>query len=259
MQPTLDGRSPVDISIAILNQFKPRGKPYLLAFSGGKDSVVLKRLADMAGVKYDPHYSMTTNDPPELTRFIRREHPDVVWDVPDYNFFEGIRRKGLPGRTMRWCCRVYKEVGGAGRRTLLGLRAAESANRAKRGVVSACATRRAQFISPMMHWTDADVWDFIRAENVPYCSLYDEGFHRLGCVLCPFEKHPEKQMERWPVFFRLAREAAIDYYARSEACQARWANGDDYYAWWISRTEPYPNPDAEKLPTLAFEEATECS
>ena len=30
---------------------------YYLAFSGGKDSCVIKKLAGIAGVKYDAHYS----------------------------------------------------------------------------------------------------------------------------------------------------------------------------------------------------------
>jgi len=253
MPMTLDGKTPAETSIAILREFEPP-EGYDLEFSGGKDSCVLMRLADMAGVKYDAHYRMTTIDPPELTRFILREHPDVQWEVPPWNFFEGIRRKGLPGRTTRWCCADFKEVGGDGRKVLLGLRAAESATRAKRGVVQACHQQRKWFVSPLMAWTDADVWEFIRAEGIPYCRLYDEGFHRLGCVLCPFEKHPEVSMARWPVFWRLAREAAVDYYARSAACQARWATGDEYFEWWASRTDAYPDPDAERPPTLPFEE-----
>lgn len=67
MQLTLDGRSPIDISIAILREFEPE-EGYYLAFSGGKDSVALKHLCDLAGVRYDAHYSMTTVDPPRRSR-----------------------------------------------------------------------------------------------------------------------------------------------------------------------------------------------
>lgn len=41
---------------------------YFVAFSGGKDSVVIKALCDLAGVRYDAHYNVTTVDPPELVR-----------------------------------------------------------------------------------------------------------------------------------------------------------------------------------------------
>ncbi len=70
----------VQKSIERLKFFEPVKEGYYLAFSGGKDSVVLKRLAEMAGVKFDAHYSVTTIDPPELTQFIRKYHPDVKWE-----------------------------------------------------------------------------------------------------------------------------------------------------------------------------------
>lgn len=74
----------VSASIQRMKAFEPP-EGYLLAFSGGKDSVVLKALADMAGVKYTAHYNVTSVDPPELVRFIREKYPDVAWEYPRYS------------------------------------------------------------------------------------------------------------------------------------------------------------------------------
>lgn len=67
--------SKVENSIRWLKSFEPP-EGYFLAFSGGKDSCVLKALADMAGVKYDAHYAVTSVDPPPswcgLSRSITR-------------------------------------------------------------------------------------------------------------------------------------------------------------------------------------------
>ena len=50
------GKDKVETAIDTMRFFEPKdGSGYFLAFSGGKDSVVLKALADMAGVKYDAH------------------------------------------------------------------------------------------------------------------------------------------------------------------------------------------------------------
>ena len=109
---------------------------YYLAFSGGKDSVVCKRLLDMAGVKYDATYRVTSVDPPELVRFIKEQHPDVTREVPrdkdgkPITMWNLIPRKLMPPtRLVRYCCSELKESGGDGRMTVTGVRWAESVNR----------------------------------------------------------------------------------------------------------------------------------
>ena len=49
-----------------------------LAFSGGKDSQVIYELTKMAGVKFKAFMQVTTLDPPELMRFVRKNYPDVI-------------------------------------------------------------------------------------------------------------------------------------------------------------------------------------
>ena len=66
----------MQVAIDRLRAFEPP-EGYYLAFSGGKDSVVIKALADMAGVKYDAHYNHTSVEPPELVQFVREHHKDV--------------------------------------------------------------------------------------------------------------------------------------------------------------------------------------
>ena len=56
-------------------------------------------------------------------------------------------------------------------------------------------------ISPIFDWTEKDVWYFL--DNIikaPHCKLYDEGYTRLGCILCPMSQHKQKlkEMQRFP-------------------------------------------------------------
>lgn len=56
-------------------------------------------------------------------------------------------------------------------------------------------------ISPILHWTERDVWEFLNeVVRVPHCELYDQGFHRIGCIGCPMSQHRQKilENERWP-------------------------------------------------------------
>ena len=126
----------VEASIARLKTFCP-DEGYYLAFSGGKDSVVIKALAQMAGVKYDAHYHVTSVDPPELVRFVLDQHKDVSFDIPHYDDGKPITMWNLipkhsmpPTRVVRYCCDFLKERGGENRRIVTGVRWAESARRA---------------------------------------------------------------------------------------------------------------------------------
>lgn len=56
-------------------------------------------------------------------------------------------------------------------------------------------------ISPIIYWTEKDVWEFLNnVVKVPHCSLYDEGWHRIGCIGCPMSSAKQKRIEneRYP-------------------------------------------------------------
>ena len=133
-QLNMQGKDKVQVAIDRLKTFEPP-EGYYLAFSGGKDSVVIKALADMAGVKYDAHYNLTSVDPPELVQFIKT-FDDVSIDRPmdkeghQITMWNLIPPRRLPPTQIaRYCCKDLKETGGTGRMTITGVRWAESARR----------------------------------------------------------------------------------------------------------------------------------
>ena len=124
------GLNKVEIAIKLLQAWEPP-EGYYLAFSGGKDSVVIYHLAVRAGVKFDAHYCVSPIDPPQIHQFIRENYPSVQWDYHARGFWKTVVKKGLPMRQARWCCRVIKEAGGVGRIVVVGNRSSEGVNRKK--------------------------------------------------------------------------------------------------------------------------------
>lgn len=191
---------------------------FYLAFSGGKDSQALYHVAKLAGVKFRAHMNLTSVDPAPVIRFVKREYPSVELVKPRMSIYEMAKKKRLaPTRLRRWCCKEYKEMSGAGKVTLIGIRHEESLKRAKRGEVSTQIkgqreeTNFDQFsaheekmvtcvggkdkilISPIIEWTTRDVWEFLNAGlGVPHCELYDKGQHRIGCLCCPMSSRKQK-------------------------------------------------------------------
>lgn len=226
-------------------------QPMLLAFSGGKDSVslygVCKKASDELGLSFDSmfhmQYNITNLDPPELVRFVKTFPEKVYIHHPEKTFWKLLMEKKIPPqRAHRWCCAELKEVSSIrGGYTLTGVRHAESAKRSQReafeirGKTKAdrillndnedrrqteyCSVKASYICNPIIDWTDEDVWSFIRHENLPYCSLYDEGFKRLGCIGCPLSdvKARNRDFERWPGYkaqYIRIFQRIVDYYKK---------------------------------------------
>lgn len=79
-------------------------------------------------------------------------------------------------------------------------------NDANRKMVESCYRNQKTIVNPIVDWTDEDVWGFLNnVAKVPHCSLYDEGFLRLGCIGCPLAgaKNMRRDFERWPKYREL--------------------------------------------------------
>ena len=51
--------------------------------------------------------------------------------------------------------------------------------------------------APMSFWTEADVWEYLKTNNVPYSRIYDMGYDRTGCMHCLFGVHLETSPNRF--------------------------------------------------------------
>jgi phosphoadenosine phosphosulfate reductase len=279
-QLSFDGRTRLEIMVDLAikrlrhySQFDERG--YYLAFSGGKDSQCIYHLAQEAGVKFDAHYNQTGIDPPELIYNMRKHYPDVKVEPYEKSMWQLIREHGMPPtRTVRFCCEHLKERGGQGRVVVTGVRAAESlrrkegygivtiqhSNKAKRAytfdpeqgehLMRTCPTKGKVVLAPIFDWTDEDVWAYIRDRNLPYCSLYDEGFERLGCIGCPMSGREGQLREfaRWPKFkeaYIRAFDAMLTLH-RDRNYRKNWSSGQEVFDWWTGNAI-YPETDKDPL------------
>jgi phosphoadenosine phosphosulfate reductase len=221
-------------AISKIQQYEPP-EGYYLAFSGRKDSSVIYDLAVRAGVKFDAHFSRTTVDPPEVLKFIKENYPDVIWEKPRMSMFELIRKnKALPTRIMRFCCAALKEIGGPGRTILTGIRWEESVRRRKRRIFEESYKRKGTyFLNTIIGWSTDDVWRYIRYRKMPYCSLYDEGAERIGCIMCPMKspKAMKFDAEKYPKYYRAYLRAIRDI---MKVKKYKWNTPEEMMNWWIN-------------------------
>lgn len=183
----------------------------VLGFSGGKDSQVCYDLCKRAGIQFRAVFNHCF-ETAETLRFIRKYYPDVEWrrEVKK-GFFENIRvnHNGfLPTVEAAFCCVDYKHnTHYIDASSIVGVRRAESAKRAKRKIIETknktvlkrnreliggyfadqCVASGAPSeiqLKPILDWSDTEVWGYIKRHNLPINPEY-KARKRVGCTICP--------------------------------------------------------------------------
>jgi phosphoadenosine phosphosulfate reductase len=109
-----------------------------------------------------------------------------------------------------------------------------------------------RLLHPIIDWSDSQVWEYIHERNLSYCKLYDEGFKRLGCIMCPMQgtKGMLRDAARWPKYYQaylrsfermLERKREQDSYSDSKWAN-KWRTAQDVMDWWIYHP-PAGDPD----------------
>jgi phosphoadenosine phosphosulfate reductase len=112
-------------------------------------------------------------------------------------FYDGVEQR-------RECCHIRK-VEPLGRALagklawITGQRRAQSATRASLAVQEDDAAHGMAKFNPLADWSEQDVWDYIRANGVPYNALHDRGYPSIGCEPCTRAIQPGEDVRagRW--------------------------------------------------------------
>jgi len=185
--------------------FKKQGYAFIVAFSGGKDSLVLLDLVSKA-LSPDEFYVVFSNTGMELQCTLDAvEKAKQNWS--NLHFYEAESHMkpeqsweefGPPGRRMRWCCSVHKSVptilklreitGNYDVKAVVfdGVRAEESAQRAGYDDIGIGEKNINQInCRPILEWTASELFIYILHNGLLINSAYTEGFNRVGCTICP--------------------------------------------------------------------------
>ena len=184
------------------------------SFSGGKDSTAVWNIAQKAGVS-KAFFIDTGLEFPETIEFVKKQNVEFIEKAG--NFWQAVEKAGPPAKDHRWCCKLLKlnpvkihlnEIGSC--LTVQGNRWYESWNRAELEAVNQNPNNPLQLnISPIRSWRALDVFYYLWLKEIPYNPLYEMGYERIGCYLCPamleseletmHQTHP-KMAERWDEF-----------------------------------------------------------
>lgn len=112
-------------------------------------------------------------------------------------FYNGIEQR-------KTCCRIRKleplkrafqglEV------WICGLRQEQSITRQNMQLVEWDEGNQLIKLNPLIHFTETEVWDYIKKQAVPYNKLHNDGFPSIGCQPCtrPIQTGEDIRAGRW--------------------------------------------------------------
>lgn len=205
------GKTAVEITRLAVESF--RGKIALASSLGAEDQVLTHIIASV-----DPSVRIFTLDTGRMfaesydlmDRTSKRYGISIEVFFPDYRQVEEmVNKKGIN--------LFYESI--ENRKLCCGIRKVEPLRRAFKGLDAwICGLRREQSVTrfnigsaewdagnnlvkfnPLAEWTEKQLWEYIRENNIPYHALHDKGFPSIGCQPCTRAVEPGEDLRagRW--------------------------------------------------------------
>lgn len=178
---------------------KFENKP-LVYFSGGKDSTIILYLCELTGINMNILWINTGLEHPEVIDFVQKILKAVPFDKIIIErkdmFWKYVEKFGPPTTNFKWCGKILKfatlkrhlkKVYGESKfLSVGGCRRREEPERFSWWKVSKNKYfSQETFIQPIIEWSDLEVWLYIWSRNLPQNPLYELGFERVACWMCP--------------------------------------------------------------------------
>ncbi|KXS42437.1 MAG: hypothetical protein AWU59_1630 [Methanolobus sp. T82-4] len=228
------GKNAMNTIKGIANQEQYRSLPVNVSFSGGKDSLVILDLVTSALRKRDvkAFFLNTGIEFPETVNFVHEycsnNGVELMEKKASTGFWDNVKTFGPPAKDFRWCCKICK-LAPANEAieqcletapvclTIDGKRKYESFSRSKIATSENNPFVPGQLnIFPIKDWRAIEIWLYIHWRGLQYNPLYDMGFERVGCYLCPAALSAE--------YMRL-KDLHPELYRRWHSFLLDWAKG----------------------------------
>jgi phosphoadenosine phosphosulfate reductase len=189
----------IDQTVAVLQQAAKEFAPLTFANSLGAEDMVLTDLI----AKHQPDiqmFSLDTGRLPQETYDLMqqvRNRYSVPLQVyfPDATSTEAlVGKNGVNGfydsvDNRKACCHARKveplKRALSGKKAwITGMRREQAVTRGSLEVSAFDADHGLQKFNPLLDWSNAEVWEYIKANDVPYNALHDQFYPSIGCAPC---------------------------------------------------------------------------
>ena len=204
----------VDRVVALLTDTVRDFSPVAFANSLGAEDMVLTDIIDRNRIAVEM-FSLDTGRLPQETydlMHIVRERYKTPLHVyfPDAKHIEAyVAEHGVNGfyqsiELRKACCHIRKveplQRALQGKRAwITGIRREQAATRTNLEISAFDADHNMQKINPLLEWSNAEIWEYLKQNNVPYNKLHDKFYPSIGCAPCTRAVTPGEDLRsgRW--------------------------------------------------------------
>jgi phosphoadenosine phosphosulfate reductase len=172
----------------IISEALSRAKnPYTL-FTGGKDSLVMLHLIQQlqdGKIPFPVLHIDTTVYFPEVYQYIDKMRKLWGFSLVRERNEEALQTISI-AEDKKLCCRLLKTETlrkAIDKYEIDYLFFAKSRDEAKEDPLL-ISKKNCELINPLHHFYENDTWNYIKENNLSYCSLYDRGFQKIDCIPC---------------------------------------------------------------------------
>jgi len=201
-------------TLATLERVAEEFSPAVFASSLAAEDMVLTDLILKAGLPIGIFSLETGRLHKETLGMVERVQERYGYEIALYRPVQAdvdayVEKKGLNAfydsvELRKECCQIRKvePLGRAlnGKKSwVTGQRRAQSATRTELSVQEYDGSHSMEKFNPLADWSEQEVWDYIRANDVPYNPLHDQGYPSIGCEPCTRAIQPGEDVRagRW--------------------------------------------------------------
>jgi phosphoadenosine phosphosulfate reductase len=209
---TLETASSLVEALEIINALFP-GKVVFSSSLGQEDQVItdaifkndlpIKIFTLDTGRLFSESYELLERTTARYKKPIRVYFPEAS-DVEEFVTTKGVNSFYESVENRKECCNIRKvkplnrALHGADV-WITGVRAEQTDSRKEMPVIEWLEEKQLYKFNPLLHWTYAEVLDYLKEFYVPYNPLHDKGFISIGCAPCTRAVEPgeDPRAGRW--------------------------------------------------------------
>lgn len=250
-------------AIQFIRRVAEKYKKHVVAYSGGKDSLVTLDLVTQSNISFEIIFLDTGLEYPETLKniqLIEQEYQKRVFihKNDSWNFWERFDQFGPPSRDSRWCCKsakffpaneVLDQLFPSDKEVLsyIGRRRYESFGRSHESRISQNPWIPKQVTAaPINNWNAFEIFLYIHKCNLNQFlnPLYNKGFIRIGCWVCPASSLSDLEIMK-----KTHNSLIQQLTTKLQDIQEKFGLSDQYISWGLWRWKYLPQKISNLLKT----------